>query len=73
MEGNIIFLVGDDSLGYLAGLMDKKYFMTFIWGHPFSTCRSYDKFFEISHTFPCANMYAFRVPPPFAYVISLIW
>ena len=44
MEGNNIFLPGDDALGYLAG-----YSMTFILGHPFNTCRPYERFFDPSH------------------------
>ena len=41
MEGNNdIFFAGDDALKYLAGPVHKKYSMTFIWGHPFDTCRS---------------------------------
>ena len=35
---NNIFLAGDDTLGYLAGTVHKKYSMTFIRGHPFSSC-----------------------------------
>ena len=41
MEGNNdIFFAGADALKYLAGPVHKKYSMTFIWGHPFDTCRS---------------------------------
>ena len=69
---NDIFLAVDDALGYLARSLHNKYSITFIWGHPFDTCRSYDQFFDISHIPPCAHMYALRVPPPFAYVISSI-
>ena len=73
MEGNNdIFLTGDNALGYLAGPMHKKYTMTFIWGHPLSTCRPYDQFFDPSDIPPCAYMYAFRVPSSFAYVILSI-
>ena len=71
-HGGNNFLAGDDALGYLAGPMHEKYSMTFIWGHPFSTYGSYDQFFDSSHITPYAHMYAFRVPPPFAYVISSI-
>ena len=36
MEGNNdISLAKDDALGYLSGPMRKKYFTTFVWGHPF--------------------------------------
>ena len=73
MEGNNdIFVAGADVLGYLARPKHKKYFMAFIWGHPFSTCGSYDQFFDLSHILSCDHMYAFRVPPPFVYVISSI-
>ena len=72
MEGNKdIFLAGDDGLGYLARPMYKKNSITFIWGHSFSTCGSYDRLFDASHISPCAHMYTFRVPPPF-YVCDLI-
>ena len=57
MEGNNdIFLVGYGALGYLAGPVHKKHSMTFIWGHPFCTCRSHDRFFDPSHIPPCAHM-----------------
>ena len=73
MEGNNdIFLAGDDALGYLTGPVHKKYSMTFIWGHPFSLCGSYDRFFDPSHIPSCAHMYAFIIPPSFAYVILSI-
>ena len=73
MEGNNdTFLVGDDALRYLTGPMHKKYSTTFILGYPFSTCRSYSRFFYPSHIHLRAHMYAFRVLPPFAYVISSI-
>ena len=46
-EGNNdIFLAGDDALGYLTRPTHKRYSMTFIWGHPFSTCGYYDQFFK---------------------------
>ena len=73
MEGsNDIFLAGDNALGYLARPMHKKYSMTFIWGYLFSTCGSYDQFFDPPHIPPSVHMYAFRVPSPLAYVISSI-
>ena len=79
-ENKDIFLASDDALGYLVGPMHKKYSMIFIWVHSFSRCGSYsyDQFFDPSHLptphHPlCAHMYAFRVPPPFAYVILSIW
>ena len=47
MEGdNDIFLADDDALAYFAGPMYKKCSMTFIWGCPFSTCESYDRFYD---------------------------
>ena len=51
-----IFLAGNDAVGHLAGPLHKKYFMTFIWGHPFSMCRCYDQFFDPSHTPLCTNL-----------------
>ena len=36
-ENNDIFLAGGDTLVYLAVPMNKKYSLTFVWGHPFST------------------------------------
>ena len=58
-ENNDIFLAGGDALVYLAGPMHKKYSTTIVWGHPFSTYVSYDRFFN--HPPPCKHMYAFRV------------
>ena len=49
MEGNNIFLAIDDVLWYLAGTVHKRYSMTFIWGHQFSTCGSYDRIFDPFH------------------------
>ena len=72
MKGNNdIFLVGDDALEYLTR-NEQKIFHGIIWDRPFSTCGYYDQFFDSSHIPPCACMYAFRLPPPFAYVISSI-
>ena len=45
-ENNDIILVGGDALIYLAETMHKKYSTTFVWGHPFSTYVSYDRFFN---------------------------
>ena len=84
MEGSKgIFLVGDDALGYLAGPIYKKYSMTFIWGHPFRTCGSYERFFDPSHIPSFAQIYAFRVPsvystwwkfgPYFVYIFITDW
>ena len=70
MEGNKdVLLPGDDAIGYLTWPMYKKYSMKFISGHSFSTCRPYERFFYYFHIPPCAHMYAFRVPPPFVYMI----
>ena len=44
-ENNDIFLAGDNVLGKLARPMRKKYSVTFIWSHPFSTCGSYEQLF----------------------------
>ena len=35
-ENNDIFLARSDALVYLAVPIHKKYFTTFVWGHPFS-------------------------------------
>ena len=35
-ENNDIFLASGDALVYLAVPVHKKYFTTFVWGHPFS-------------------------------------
>ena len=60
MEKNSdIFFAGGDALVYLAGPMHKKYSTIFIWGHPFSTYVSYERFFN--KPFPRKYMYAFRV------------
>ena len=67
---NDILLAGDDALEYLGEPMHKKYSMTFISDDPFSTCGSYDQFFDPFHIPPYEHMYAFRVLPPFVYVIS---
>ena len=45
-ENNDIFLGGGDALVYLAGPMHKIYSTTFVWGHPFSTYVSYERFFN---------------------------
>ena len=47
-ENNGTFLVGCDALVHLAEPMHKKYFATFVWGHPFSTYVSCDRFFNPS-------------------------
>ena len=74
MEGdNDTFFDGDGALRQLVGPMRKKYSMTFNWGHPFSTCESYDRFSNLSHIRHCVHMQVFRLPPTFAHVILLIW
>ena len=71
MEGiNDIFFAGDGAQKILHA--QKKYFMTFIWGNPFSTHGSLDRFFGPSRISPYVHLYAFRVPPSFVYVISSI-
>ena len=57
---NNIFIAGSDALVYLTRPMHKKY-STFVWGHPFSTYVSYDRF--IKPPPPCTHMYAFTVIP----------
>ena len=58
---NDTFLAGDDAPGYFARPKHKKYSMIFIWGNPFSMCRSYDQFFDPSNIPSCAHMYPFKV------------
>ena len=43
-ENNDIFHGGGDAVVYLARTLHKKYSITFVWGHPFSTYVSYDRF-----------------------------
>ena len=58
-ENNDISLAASDTLVHLAGAMRKKYSTTFVWGHPFSTYVSHDRFFNPSPL--CTHIYAFRV------------
>ena len=44
-ENSDIFLAGVDAVVYLAEPVHKKYSTTFVWGNPFSTYVSYDRFF----------------------------
>ena len=57
-ESNNISFSGGDALVYSAEPIHKKYYKTFVWGHPFSTHVPYDHFFS-----PCTSMHAFRVTP----------
>ena len=54
-----------DALVYLAGPTHKKYSTTFVWGHPFSTYVSQDRFFNPSLTLVRigSNCYCRRVVP----------
>ena len=45
-DNNDIFLDSGDALVYLVGPIYKKYSTTIVWGHPFSTNVSYDRFFN---------------------------
>ena len=54
-EDNEIFLAVDNALGYLAGSLDTKYPMTFIWGHSLSTCGSYDQFCDPTSPLVCTS------------------
>ena len=45
-ENNGIFLAGAYALVYLAEPMHIKYSTAFVWGHPFSSYVSCDKFFN---------------------------
>ena len=49
-----IFLADGDALVCLAEPMCKKYFTAFVWGHPFSTNVSHDRFFK-----PYYHFYAY--------------
>ena len=56
-ENNDNFLAGGDTLVYLARPVQTKYSTAFVWGHPFSTYVSYNRFFNPS-----------RSPPPLVQV-----
>ena len=45
-ENNDIFLASGDALVYLTGPVNKKYFTTFVWRHPFSAYVSHDRYFK---------------------------
>ena len=45
-ENNDTLLAGSDAVVYLAGPMHKNYSTKFVYGHPFSTYVSYDRFFN---------------------------
>ena len=45
-ENNDILLVGGDALVYLVVPEHKKFSTAVVWGHPFSTYVSYDRFFN---------------------------
>ena len=47
-ENNDIFLAGGDALVFFAEPIYKTYSTTFVWGHPFSTYVSYDRYFNSS-------------------------
>ena len=49
MVNNDIFLAGEDAPGYLARPIYKKYSQKFIWGRIFSSCESYNQFFDPTH------------------------
>ena len=60
-ENNNIFLAGGGALVYLPGPKHKKYFTTFVWGHPFSTYVSKDQFFNHPPPLlPCTQIYTLR-------------
>ena len=62
MEENNIFLAGGDTLVYLAVPLYKKYFTTFVWGHPFSTTYLRTSFSTPHpHSLPRKHMFTFRV------------
>ena len=60
-ENNDICLAGGDALVYFTEPVHKEYSTTLVWGHPFSTYVSYDKF---SNPIPCTNLYTFWMTPP---------
>ena len=45
-ENNDIFLAGGDALVQLAEPLHKKYSTIFVWGYPFGTYVSDDRFFN---------------------------
>ena len=70
-ENNDIFLVGDDARMYLAKPMHKKYSTKFVWGHPFSTYVSYDRFFNSPlHVHTCIHFGCYPSIPPVAYLLN---
>ena len=61
-ENNDIFLAGGDALVYLIEPMHKKYSTIFVWCHSFSTCVSYDRFFNLLPLY--AAVHILHDPPP---------
>ena len=60
---NGIFLPGGNALVYLDKSMNKKYSTRFLWGHPFRTYVSHDRFFN--PLFPYIPVHILDDPPPF--------
>ena len=69
-ENNDIFLAGGDALVYLAESMQKQYSRKFIWGHPFGTYVSYDRFFN--SPLPYAPLHILYDSPPFPQFCSYL-
>ena len=62
-ENDDIFFASGDGLVYLAKPVQKKYSKTFVWGHPFSTYVTYDRFFNLFLIY--APVYILDDPSPF--------
>ena len=70
-ENNDIFLAGGDALVYLAEPMYKKYSITFVWGHPFSTYVSFDRFLNPLPLYTAVHILHDPASiPPGAYVLN---
>ena len=69
-KNNDIFLAGDDALEYLVGPVHKKYSISKYV--PLVRADLMTIFFILPTSSTCTHMNVFRVPPPFAYVISSI-
>ena len=70
-ENNNIFLPGGDALVYNKP-MHNKYSTTFVWGHPFSTDVSYDRFFNPQHLYAPVHILDDLPPPPPTPSITLV-
>ena len=70
-ESHEVFLAGVDAVVYLAKPMHKKYSITFVWGHAFSTYVSYDQFFNPSPPACTCTHFGWHLSiPPVAYILN---